>query len=367
MNIMATHITDINRKLDLLAIWPTEQKCNTDQEQDFCNCGPIIDKLSMLPNILTEILEKVKTNKSDGAISKNLKHNPSHIATHQKILGSVTSCPAKEEANIQGTSFRSYTDSKARSKPFALANISDVDPATVMGIQKEKPTSINSICTDESAQLEKTVPTNSECTNEHLAPTPKRLSKRQKKRARKARKKTYTKTATGKLYPIFSVHQKPQIRVFGTSGNPQAPNHVKVTKEGAANSSAQLTAGGIQPPASPTSVEHKMHRPTEQSQSKLYCSEMRVEELMDLAPRQECPMAETHMGSKKSAIQSDAHSPVKNPPGTTIAGILRPKDVPQVVSLGTKFSGRHKKQSVFQRSSTQVGALQFTATRPDTT
>ncbi|KAJ1202699.1 hypothetical protein NDU88_006496 [Pleurodeles waltl] len=235
MNIMATHITDINRKLDLLAIRPTEQKCNTDQQQEFCNCGPIIDKSSMLPNILTEILEKVKTNKSDGAISKNPKHDPSHIATHQKILGAVTSCPAKEEANIQGTSFRGYPDSKDRSKPFALVNISDVDPATAMGIQKEKLKSANSICTDESAQSEKTVPTNSECTNEHLASTPKRLSKRQKKRARKARKKAYTKAASGNLYPIFSVHQKLKSRVFGTLGNPQAPNHVKVTRVGVAN------------------------------------------------------------------------------------------------------------------------------------
>ncbi|KAJ1125034.1 hypothetical protein NDU88_003530 [Pleurodeles waltl] len=59
MNVMAIHIADINRKLDLLAIRPLEQISN--QQQAFCNCGPVIDKLSMLPTILTEILQKVKT------------------------------------------------------------------------------------------------------------------------------------------------------------------------------------------------------------------------------------------------------------------------------------------------------------------
>ncbi|KAJ1130237.1 hypothetical protein NDU88_008593 [Pleurodeles waltl] len=34
MNVMATHIADINRKVDMLAIWPPVPKANVDQEQD---------------------------------------------------------------------------------------------------------------------------------------------------------------------------------------------------------------------------------------------------------------------------------------------------------------------------------------------
>ncbi|KAJ1190485.1 hypothetical protein NDU88_007223 [Pleurodeles waltl] len=45
MNVMAIHIADINRKLDLLAIQPSEHI--SSQQQVFCNCGPVIDKLSI--------------------------------------------------------------------------------------------------------------------------------------------------------------------------------------------------------------------------------------------------------------------------------------------------------------------------------
>ncbi|KAJ1208500.1 hypothetical protein NDU88_003885 [Pleurodeles waltl] len=51
MNVMATHIADINQKLDMLTIWPPVPKANVDHLQDPCKCGQIINKLSTLPNM----------------------------------------------------------------------------------------------------------------------------------------------------------------------------------------------------------------------------------------------------------------------------------------------------------------------------
>ncbi|KAJ1202130.1 hypothetical protein NDU88_005931 [Pleurodeles waltl] len=166
--VMAIHMADINRKLDLLAIQPLEQiSC---QQQAFCNCGPVIDKLGMLPTILTEILHKVKTSNIDEVTFNNTKHDSGDIVILQKTPGLVASSPIKKEANTQG---------------------------------------IYSISTDESPQLKERVPTNSECSNERPALKPKPLSKRQKKRARKARKQMCVKAVNDNLYPIFSVFQKP--------------------------------------------------------------------------------------------------------------------------------------------------------------
>ncbi|KAJ1089373.1 hypothetical protein NDU88_002524 [Pleurodeles waltl] len=123
MNVMAIHIADINRKLDLLAIRPLEQISN--QQQAFCNCGPVIDKLSMLPTILTEILQKVKTSNIEEAIFNTTSHDSGDIVSLQKTPGLAASSPTKKEATTQG---------------------------------------IYSISTDESSQLKEVVPTNSECT-----------------------------------------------------------------------------------------------------------------------------------------------------------------------------------------------------------
>ncbi|KAJ1101369.1 hypothetical protein NDU88_006437 [Pleurodeles waltl] len=139
MNVMAIHIADINRKLDLLAIRPLEQISN--QQQAFCNCGPVIDKLSMLPTILTEILQKVKTSNIEEAIFNTTSHDSGDIVSLQKTPGLAASSPTKKEATTQG---------------------------------------IYSISTDESSQLKEVVPTNSECTNERSARKPKPLTKRQK-------------------------------------------------------------------------------------------------------------------------------------------------------------------------------------------
>ncbi|KAJ1219143.1 hypothetical protein NDU88_006714 [Pleurodeles waltl] len=138
MKVMAIHIADINRKLDLLAIRPLEQI--SSQQQAFCNCGPVIDKLSTLPTILTEILQKVKASNIDEATFNTTSHNSGDIVRLQKTPGLAASSPTKEEANTQG---------------------------------------IYSISTDESSQLKEIVPTNSECTIERSARKPKPLTKRQ--------------------------------------------------------------------------------------------------------------------------------------------------------------------------------------------
>ncbi|KAJ1175818.1 hypothetical protein NDU88_001103 [Pleurodeles waltl] len=146
-NVMAIDIADINRKLDLLAIRPLEHI--SSQQQVFCNCGPVIDKLSMLPTILTEILQKVKTSNTNEATFNNTNHYSGYKVTLQKTPGLAASSPTKNEANTEG---------------------------------------IYSINTDESSQLKEIVPTNSECANERPARKLKPLTKRQKKRAGKARK-----------------------------------------------------------------------------------------------------------------------------------------------------------------------------------
>ncbi|KAJ1095735.1 hypothetical protein NDU88_000891 [Pleurodeles waltl] len=192
--VMAIHIADINRKLDLLAIRPLEQI--SSQQQAFCNSGPVIDKLSMLPTILTEILQKVKTSNIEEATFNNTNHDLGDIVILQKTPGLAASSPTKKEANTQG---------------------------------------IYSISADESPQLIEIVPTNSECTNERPARKPKPLSKRQKKRARKARKQTWAKAANDNLYPIFSVFQKPQTQGSGSLGNQKAPNYGKATRVRAVN------------------------------------------------------------------------------------------------------------------------------------
>ncbi|KAJ1117679.1 hypothetical protein NDU88_005876 [Pleurodeles waltl] len=100
MKVMAIHIADINRKLDMLAIRPLEQK--SSHQQAFCNCGPVIDKLSTLPTILTEILQKVKTSKIDEATFNNTNHDSGHIVILQKTPGLAASSPIKKGANTQG-------------------------------------------------------------------------------------------------------------------------------------------------------------------------------------------------------------------------------------------------------------------------
>ncbi|KAJ1092222.1 hypothetical protein NDU88_005334 [Pleurodeles waltl] len=186
MKVMAIHIADINRKLDLLAIRPLEQI--SSQQQAFFNCGPVIDKLSVLPTILTEILQKVKTSNIDEATFNTTSHDSGDIVRLQKTPGLAASSPTKEEANTQG---------------------------------------IYLISSDESPQLKEIVPTNSECTIERSARKPKPLTKRQKKRARKARKQTCAKAANDNLYPIFSVFQKPQTQDSGSTENQKAPNYGK--------------------------------------------------------------------------------------------------------------------------------------------
>ncbi|KAJ1143614.1 hypothetical protein NDU88_009920 [Pleurodeles waltl] len=119
MNVMAIHIADVNRKLDLLAIRPLEQISN--QQQAFCNCDPVIDKLSMLPTILTEILQKVETSNIEEAIFNTTSHDSGDIVSLQKTPGLAASSPTKKEATTQG---------------------------------------IYSISTDESSQLKEVVPTN---------------------------------------------------------------------------------------------------------------------------------------------------------------------------------------------------------------
>ncbi|KAJ1216348.1 hypothetical protein NDU88_003951 [Pleurodeles waltl] len=135
IKVMAIHIADINRKLDLLAIRPLEQI--SSEQQAFCNCGPVIDKLSTLPTILTEILQKVKTSNIDEATFNTTSHDSGDIVRLQKTPGLAASSPTKEEANTQG---------------------------------------IYSISTDESSQLKEIVPTNSECTIERSARKPKPLT-----------------------------------------------------------------------------------------------------------------------------------------------------------------------------------------------
>ncbi|KAJ1169922.1 hypothetical protein NDU88_001808 [Pleurodeles waltl] len=128
MKVMAIHIADINRKLELLDIRPLEQI--SSQQQAFCNCGPVIDKLSTLPTILTEILQKVKKSNIVEATFNTTSHDSGDIVRLQKTPGLAASSPTKEEANTQG---------------------------------------IYSISTDESSQLKEIVPTNSECTIERSA------------------------------------------------------------------------------------------------------------------------------------------------------------------------------------------------------
>ncbi|KAJ1159999.1 hypothetical protein NDU88_000501 [Pleurodeles waltl] len=326
MKVMAIHIANINRKLDLLAIRPLEQI--TSHQQAFCNCGPVIDKLSMLPTILTEILQKVKTSNIDESTFNYTNHDSSDIVILQKTLGLSASSPIKKEANTQG---------------------------------------MYSISTDESLQLKEIVPTNSDCTNERPALKPKPLSKRQKKRARKARKQTYAKAVNDNLYKIFSVFHKPHTQGSGPSGNQKALNQVKATRVGAVNGSGLLPAA-----ASPKSVVHKMSQSTVQFQSNLHALEMRVMELLDQAPRKRRATEETHMSSEKSSNQPVALIPRKDPPGSITAGLPRPKDVPQAAASASTLSGRNKKQPAPQVSSCQAtashtAATQFTATFPDTT
>ncbi|KAJ1190481.1 hypothetical protein NDU88_007219 [Pleurodeles waltl] len=326
MKVMPIHIADINRKLNLLAIRPLEKI--SSQPQAFCNCGPLIDKLSTLPTILTEILQKVKTSNIDEATFNTTNHDSGDIVRLQKTPGLAASSPTKKEANTQG---------------------------------------IYSISTDESSQLKEIVPTNSECTNEHLARKPKPLTKRQKKRARKARKQTCAKVANDNLYPIFSVFQKPQTQDSGSPDNQKAPNYGKVTRDGAVNG-----LGPSPTPASPKSAVHKMSQSTVQFQSNPHALELRVREVLDQSPRQRCPKEKTHMSSEKSPNQPDALIPRKDQPWSITAGILRPKDVPHTVASATTLFGRNKKQLVPQVSPCQAttshaAATQFAATSPGTT
>ncbi|KAJ1142283.1 hypothetical protein NDU88_008610 [Pleurodeles waltl] len=260
IKVMAIHIADINRKLDLLAIRPLEQI--SSQQQAFCNCGPVLDKLSTLPTILTEILQKVKTSNINEATFNTASHDSGDIVRLQKTPGLAASSPTKEEANTQG---------------------------------------MYSISTDESSQLKEIVPTNSECTIKRSARKPKPLTKRQKKRARKARKQTCAKAANDNLYPIFSVFQKPQTQDSGSPGNQKAPNYGKATRDGAVNG-----LGPSPTAASPKSAVHKMSQSTVQFQSNPHALELRVREVLDQAPRQRCPKEKTHMSSKKSPNQPGA-------------------------------------------------------------
>ncbi|KAJ1166117.1 hypothetical protein NDU88_006526 [Pleurodeles waltl] len=93
MNVMAIHIANINRKLDLLATRPLEHI--SSQQQVFCNCGPVIDKLSMLPTILTEILQKVKTSNIDEATFNNTNHDSGYKVILQKTPGLAASSHTK--------------------------------------------------------------------------------------------------------------------------------------------------------------------------------------------------------------------------------------------------------------------------------
>ncbi|KAJ1097436.1 hypothetical protein NDU88_002555 [Pleurodeles waltl] len=346
MKVMAIHIDDINHKLDLLAIRPLEQI--SSQQQAFCNCGPVIDKLSMLPTILTEILQKVKTSSTDEETFNTASHDSGDIVRLQKILGLVASSPTKEEANTQG---------------------------------------IYSISTDESSQLKEIVPTNSECTIEHSARKPKPLTKRQKKRARKARKQTCAKAANDNLYPIFLVFQKPQSQDSGSPGIQKAPNYGKATRDGTVNGlGSSPTASSpksavhkmsqstvqFQSNPSPKSAVHKMSQSTVQFQSNPHALELRVREVLDQAPRQRCPKEKAHMSSKKSPNQPDALIPRKAQPWSITAGILRLKDVPHAAASAATLFGRNKKQLVPQVSPCQattlhVAATQFAATSPGTT
>ncbi|KAJ1103639.1 hypothetical protein NDU88_001060 [Pleurodeles waltl] len=238
MKVMAIHIADINRKLDLLAIRPLEQI--SSQQQAFCNCGPVIDKLSTFPTILTEILQKVKTSNIDEATFNTASHDSGDIVRLQKTPGLAASSPTKEEANTQG---------------------------------------MYSISTNESSQLKEIVPTNSECTIERSARKAKTLTKRQKKQARKSRKQTCAKAANDNLYPIFSVFQKPQAQDSGSPGNQKAPNYGKATRDGAVNG-----LGPSPTAASPKSAVHKMSQSTVQFQSNPHALELRVREVLGQHP-----------------------------------------------------------------------------------
>ncbi|KAJ1109010.1 hypothetical protein NDU88_006379 [Pleurodeles waltl] len=326
MNVMAIHIANINRKLDLLAIRPLEHI--SSQQQVFCNCGPVIDKLSMLPTILTEILQKIKTSNADEATFNNTNHDSGYKVTLHKTPGLAASSPTKNEANTKG---------------------------------------IYSISMDESSQLKEIVPTNSECTNERPARKPKPLTKRQKKRARKARKQTSAKAVNDNLYPIFSVLQKPQTQGSGASGNQKAPNHGKATRDGAVNG-----LGPSPTAASPKSAVHKMSQSTVQFQFNPHASEFRVREVLDQAPRQRCPREKTHRSIEKSPNQPDAPIPRRDQLWSITAGILRPKDVPHAAASAATLFGKNKKQLVLQVSPCQAttahtAATQFAATSPGTT
>ncbi|KAJ1204549.1 hypothetical protein NDU88_008326 [Pleurodeles waltl] len=243
MNVMAIHIADINRKLDLQATRPLEHI--SSQQQVFYNCGPVIDKLSMFQTILTEILQKGKTSDINEATFNNTNHDSGYKVILQKTPGLAASSPTKNEANTQG---------------------------------------IYSISTDKSSQLKEIVSTNSECKNECPARKLKPLTTRQKMRARKARKQTSAKAVNDNLYPIFLVLQKPPTLGSGSSGNQKASNHGKVTRDGAVNG-----LGPSPTAASPKSAVHKMSQSTVQFQFNPHASEFRVREVLDQAPRQRCP------------------------------------------------------------------------------
>ncbi|KAJ1188562.1 hypothetical protein NDU88_005323 [Pleurodeles waltl] len=310
MKVMATCIAGINYKLDSLAIRPTEQNCN--QQHFPCNFGPILDKLCTLPQVLVEILQEVKSRKTNEAISRNQD-------TSQKTPDFGVSSPAKKDANIQCT-----------------------NPVVTDG-------------SDRSSQSEQTAATNLESIIEQPAPGLKPLTKRQKRQARKARKQTRAKAINDNLYPIFSMLRQPQNRALGTASSMQTSNSFKAIREVVVTSPEQFTGEHL-PTGSPMSLKYNMPHPTSQDQLNGHALATRL-----AAPCQGDLRAGNRIYKDKSEIPLDGQLPVKIPPELpsyaavaqatiSLSTITRP-DKTQGILSSLKTSSR-------QRSSTQVNAGQ---------
>ncbi|KAJ1161794.1 hypothetical protein NDU88_002275 [Pleurodeles waltl] len=311
MKVMATCIAGINHKLDPLAFHPTEQNSNLRLLP--CNCGPILDKLCTLPQVLIEILQEVKAGKTNEAISRNQ-------GTSEKTPAFGVSSPAKKDANIQ---------------------------------------CINPMITDgsgRSTQSEQTASTNLESIIEQPAPALKPLTKRQKKRARKARKQTCANAINDNLYPIFSTLRQPQNRALGTASSMQISNSFKAIREGVVTSPEhQLTEEHL-PDDSPMSPKYNMPHPTSQDQLNGHALATRL-----AVPCQGGLRAGNCIYKDKSEIHLDAQLPVRIPPEPpSDAAVAQATSSLSTITLLDKSQGilSSLKTSSRQRSSAQVNAGQ---------